>query len=648
MPPTPLTIRKLLLDVGGIQWLLRDEFTTALAAGSVNGTAAEPGPGVRTVRDVESKISVAPGWVEWAAQATAVYAEQDLIYTNIPLTRTPGRIALCKYRWATDGGHHPLALVSTTTSTWSYTGVDAAFRRGASGLLYAVVNAGLGPAIVTVAVDNTIYNLAIIQRSIGASFFIKGGAYTNWTLLYRAIDGNASPLYVGSSGFTAVFSTTSYRIPVDLYLPTPLLSDGFGSTFGTTDGLGHAEGIAGGLGAGGSGLTWLSAGNWATAAGVASCTPVAGMELITDPGLETWASASDLTSWTESLVGTGSITQEGTIKNAGSYSAKLIGDANPAGNRALLSQDIADAIGDWLLITCMARGASGGETVRIGHDGGTIAKSLVLTTSFAQALVTVRVTNNAADVFFKTVGAGVETMYIDTCSVKKLPISTLIASQSLITTDVLAETVLSAYTLGTQAGLVQSDRPFAFPANADAASGQNVIVLKNLTNAVPDTDSITIKHPITPTTYTIASVSALVGGVQTLTLDSNLVEAVVANDMVGVNWASWNGFMTYLDGAGNIAAAEIKAGVYTTRGTTTAKAFAANARFIARKVGTEYRWFYAEALISSSTAVDAASMVGTYWGMFSTSASNTFNSTVIYDTGNVTNSHSMLDKFSRD
>ena len=41
-----------------ISWLLRDEFSTDLAAGSVNGTAAEPGPGTRTVRDVESFICI--------------------------------------------------------------------------------------------------------------------------------------------------------------------------------------------------------------------------------------------------------------------------------------------------------------------------------------------------------------------------------------------------------------------------------------------------------------------------------------------------------------------------------------------------------------------------------------------------------------
>ena len=46
---------------GGVSYLLRDEFTSALAAGSVNGTAAEPGPGTRAVTDANSKLSITGG-----------------------------------------------------------------------------------------------------------------------------------------------------------------------------------------------------------------------------------------------------------------------------------------------------------------------------------------------------------------------------------------------------------------------------------------------------------------------------------------------------------------------------------------------------------------------------------------------------------
>ena len=44
---------------GLISYLLRDEFTTTRAAGAVNGTAAEPGPGTRVVVDAGSDLSIA-------------------------------------------------------------------------------------------------------------------------------------------------------------------------------------------------------------------------------------------------------------------------------------------------------------------------------------------------------------------------------------------------------------------------------------------------------------------------------------------------------------------------------------------------------------------------------------------------------------
>ena len=39
-------------------WSLEDQFTTTLAAGSINSTSAEPGPGTRTVTDTESKLAI--------------------------------------------------------------------------------------------------------------------------------------------------------------------------------------------------------------------------------------------------------------------------------------------------------------------------------------------------------------------------------------------------------------------------------------------------------------------------------------------------------------------------------------------------------------------------------------------------------------
>jgi hypothetical protein len=570
----------------------------------MNALAGEKGTWAK--RDVESKIAFTSGWAEFTPQATPVYAEQDIVCSAPAITRAAGVGVASKFRCTGDGSFVPLALVTSATPTWNATHVEAAFHRAATALsLTATYNATEGPIIATFVADGTVYRLALIaDGTAGYKYLIKGGVFTNWTLLFRSVLGNTASLYAAMAGYNAAFGADFGRGPLyAIVLSNPLLLDTFSGAFGTPDTYGSP---------------WLHAGTCASAAGVASCTPVAGVELVTNGDFE-------------------SAEPPGTAWNRGASWTVTGGQAVHDGVSGL--NNIIQAV---LIVDQWYKSeftAINGSSLRVIFGGS--ANSGILRFGAGTYIDTKRA--DAATFGLRTSSAA----SVSILSVKPLPISTLIANQQLATTDVLAEAGLSAYTLGTQMGFCQSDRPFAFPANANAAAGQNVIVLKNLTNAVPDTDSITIKHPITPTTYTIASVSALVGGVQALTLDSNLVEAVAANDMVGVNWTSWNGAIRYFDGAGNIKVDEVKAGVYTNR-SSVATAFSADKRFIWRKIGTEYRGFYNEVLQAAISTIDAASMVGTYWGLFSTDASNTFNSTVIYDTGNVTNSHSILDKYSRD
>jgi hypothetical protein len=388
----------------------------------------------------------------------------------------------------------------------------------------------------------------------------------------------------------------------------------------------HAETT--GLGAGGSGLTWNTAGTWATAGGVAANTPVVEAELLTNGNFTAWT-GDNPNNWTVDIT-----------EDAGNYVTEVAGKCRIVSSTLVtqISQNVVIP-NRWHKLTVDITAGTGGLIPKIGgNDCPTIidvgAKTVTQRAGAASNLFSLRRFAASTDVT------------IDNVVLKTLPISTLITNQSLVTTDVLAEMVSGAYSLGSQMGISQSDRPFAFKANANAAAGQKVIVLKGLTHAVPDTDTITIKHPVAGgTTYTIASVGALSGGVQTLTLDVNLVEAVSANDWVGVDWSSWNGTLQYFDGAGNIKLDEIKAGVYTNR-ISAAKAFSAAARLITRKIGSSYYVFYNEALINTTALVDADSMVGTYWGLFSTLAANTITSFVVYDTGNVTNAYATLDKYS--
>jgi hypothetical protein len=629
-----------------IAYLLRDEFTTALGAGSVNGTNAEPGPGVRTVVDTENKLTInASGQLAFSGgKAAPAYGDPGL-WESIQ-TRVAGKMLFAQL---TIGIVNKNCLVGFDNDQ-SVALAGEGLRFGTT--LDVYIGGGGTASIGGQPTNGSVYYIAQIMRASGQFILVKIGT-GNWLFYYCHPNSNANR-YPCIQNYDSTNTCSFLRVPLALWLPTPLLSDGMGSTFGTSDGLGHAEGIAGGLGAGGSGPIWNTAGTWATAGGVVANTPVLGTEILTNTELTTntngWVASGDAT-----IARVDSEIDPGTNSGGADKWALKVTVGATGGSAG--GQNITPVVGAWAYLQTRAYAPSANtrtNAARVLFNNSALSLRGQVTAEDAwQGIYCIdRLTAGSTQAFCSGTGAGGaytagDNSYFDTPSLKYLPISTLITNQLLSTTDVLAEMVISAYTLGTQVGIVQSDRPFAFQANANAAAGQNVIVLKGVTNAIPDTDTITIKHPITPTTYTIASVSALAGGIQTLTLDANLVEAVSADDMVGVDWASWNGSLHYFDGAGNLKIDEILAGVYTNR-ESAVKAFSAAARLIVRKIGSEYRLFYNEALIGTESAVDAGAMTGLYWGMFSTLVANTITSFVVYDTGNTTNAYSTLDKYSRD
>jgi hypothetical protein len=638
----------------GIKWLLRDEFTTSLAAGSVNGTNAEPGPGVRTVVDTGNNLSISGGRIG----PNGITGDGNPCIGFGSIARTSGKMVIGLFN--SNSLDNNCFTLGNSSSSAGYATWAQGFYFGSESLQKYDLIGGFNIAPVVSLTD---YKLAFALRTGGCFFLIKGGIYTNWTLIFSSGVNTTATLYpyytqyAGSGRWTGDF----IRIPQTLWLPTPLLSDGFGGTWPTTDGKGHAEGIAGGIGSGGGGLTWTDAGNASIAGGVLSIGPSLGVEKYTDPGLEATYTGGKCDTLTD-LDGTPTLT-ESADSHSGTKAQQFLADAI---GELVGMPSIALTIGKWYRQGVWAKRLAGtrGATYFIVTDGsGLIIPGYITSATYVELFATYR--QIGANSIYSRIREGssttFDTVVFDDYSLKLLPISTLITNQSLITTDVLAEAVITAYPgtaakQGTQAGVVQSDRSFAAKAAATAAAGQAVIALKNIgdqsATGLAITDTITIKHAGGDVTYTIASVA---GGsnvayndttkTQTITLGTNLSEEVAADSKVGLNWASWNGVMAYFGGDGNIKVDEVKAGVYTNRGST-AKAFSADARTIVRKIGTSYYWFYGEALIASSTAIDAAAQVGKYFGLFSTSANNTFGSAVIYDTGAVTGLYSNLDRYS--
>jgi lysophospholipase L1-like esterase len=258
-----------LLGGASVRYLLRDEFTTARAAGAITTTVAEPGPGTRTVADTESKLTI---------------AENDLVFGGgmaVPAFGDPGLSFAAQARTA---GRMMVAGIRHTGGTIAF-----GFEQATSGTpviataYLAVANVGLR-ATATVTTETLtlgeLYDIAVILRAAGAFFLIRGGAdFPSWTLVHATIRHATASLYPIISSNTGATRVRYLRVPDALWLPAPSASDSFNranaATLGTTDGAGHAEAN------GGSGLAWTAnVGAWAIATNKAAATDVAGAAAI--------------------------------------------------------------------------------------------------------------------------------------------------------------------------------------------------------------------------------------------------------------------------------------------------------------------------------------------------------------------------------
>jgi len=202
-------VSRLLLLRKRIKWLLRDDFTDTRAAGSVNGTAATPGPGVRNVTDPDGDaISIHDGAV-YIANPNPTWA--SLACDLGTVTREAGRLVVGTLRH-TAGGHGP-AFGWIKGRPVSNLGESEVLRLGSSGTQVL-----LGPALVVdVAATATTYYVAIVLRATGAYHFIRGGAFLTWTLVYITATVNEATYYPGIATYSATGFFDFNRVPDTLW-----------------------------------------------------------------------------------------------------------------------------------------------------------------------------------------------------------------------------------------------------------------------------------------------------------------------------------------------------------------------------------------------------------------------------------------------
>jgi len=449
--PTPRQ-RLILFDLAAPAYLLRDNFDDVLAAGSVNGMPARPGPGTRTVTDAESKLSLSGGVLSISGgKAAPAYGDPGLWYGAI--ARAAGRVLLGK-----------LTIADVTNScefgwdTAAAGAISAHALRFASDAVNVYAGGAAGPVIAT-PVDATEYQLAAVLRSTGVYWYIKGGAFTYWTLLWVGSTDNTATLYPAISNYNAVLTADNIRVPTGLWLPTPLCYD----TFTRADGaLGNSEAV-GPDGQAVGALAWTGAA-FAIATNKAVGTPTQGAELLANPGFEGVYVGGLAPNWINSL---GDPVAESADAHGG-VAAQQVTTVNASGR--VVSGNFTLAAGTWLQLAIYAKRTAGtAGMIRFAFFDGVevLALGTYNQSSYTYYVGTARtrVANTTHVQAARNWGASPgDTVIVDDCSVVALTLSTLFASVVAASANVVAD-VDVVLTANTQAGLVLNLDSAASPAN---------------------------------------------------------------------------------------------------------------------------------------------------------------------------------------
>ena len=208
--------------------LLRDEFTTDLAAGSVNGTNAEPSGHLRTVVDTGNRLSLSGGKLLMAGGGSA-YGQPKLLYPAYTRVKGGSLWTQIKHSSSTIGCGIGFHRADANFSA----GIDAYCNLGGTWTLRTADAKFLDTA------NNLDYQIGVVLRTVGSYFFIKGQAFTEWTLgwIDKSTTGSGYP---GISNWSGAWNQEFMRMPLAPVYPLPLASDSFNradAALGVTDGV---------------------------------------------------------------------------------------------------------------------------------------------------------------------------------------------------------------------------------------------------------------------------------------------------------------------------------------------------------------------------------------------------------------------------
>lgn len=521
-----------------MSYILNDQFTTDRAAGAVNGTSAEPTGGTRTVTDTNSKLSITGSQLSFATGGSAA-GNPGLLYSVV--TRGAGKVLTGTL--TVSAGQASLGWDSNTSGGL----YDALLFSGAD-LFIEIATGSIGGGSV---VAGTTYQVAYVMRSTGQYYFIKGGTYTNWTLIYVSSTGSGN-LYPGVivDNTTGVATADNIRIPTSTWLPTPLAYD----TFTRADGAIGSSETTGPDGQTTPSLAWTGG---AISNNKLVITPTLGSELVVNGGFDADTNWTKGTGWAISG-GTGNVVTGATWADLWQNQSLLVGG---------VYQKSVD------------------YNIASGQISGVTSSGNKITTFRATT------TNSQTYVVFQN-GAGVGS-YVDNVSLKPLTLSSLFSSVSTSDTDVIADANVTL-TAGTQAGLVTNLDSTSSPANFLIAyhDGTYVKLDKNVggtyTNLISDAATYSAGATLRVITYTSSGSlkvrvyynNALVGGEQTVS-DAGIISNTKHGLFSTYSGNSFDNFTLWARGTGAEYTSAPFEELTVTRDTTTKYEGAASAKLVA-------------------------------------------------------------------
>lgn len=197
-----------------LTFLLRDDFATDAGAPLTSPRACDPGPGTLTLSQLDGSLSISSSRLNVPSQPGGAGGFGELGYLGTVVSGRPSGVAFMnEWTWTTLSNPVPCGWAFNNSLNFGgFANLAGGIYFPSPGTTWIVDNAGgfaLGGAGPSAGVS---YKLAVVGRSAGWYFLIKGGVFADWTLLWVGDRDTRTGLRPAYSEFGSVASSDFARV----------------------------------------------------------------------------------------------------------------------------------------------------------------------------------------------------------------------------------------------------------------------------------------------------------------------------------------------------------------------------------------------------------------------------------------------------